>query len=61
MERERKREREQRCIDRHCWFRAMGFFNEADTLESSSIRIYSQLQTWLYAQSGQRDAALIKT
>jgi len=31
-------------------FRTIGFFNEADTLESSSILIYSELQTGLYTQ-----------
>ncbi len=30
--------------------RAMGFFNEADILESSSILIYSHLQMGLYTQ-----------
>jgi hypothetical protein len=29
-------------------FHAIGFFNEADTLESSSILIYSDLQTCLF-------------
>ncbi len=36
-------------------------FNEADTLESSSILIYSQLQMGSYTQLGQREAALIQT
>jgi len=29
------------------YFRAIGFFNEANTLESSSILTYSKLQTGL--------------
>jgi hypothetical protein len=41
-------------------FCAIGVFNEADTLESSSILIYSQLQTGLYIQLCWQDAALIK-
>jgi len=36
-----------------------GFFNEADTLESISILIYSELHTGLYTMIG-LDAALIK-
>jgi hypothetical protein len=35
-------------------------FNEADTLESSSILIYSKLQAGLYSQWIRLDAALIK-
>jgi len=37
------------------YFCAIGFFNEADTLESNSILIYSKLQKRLYTQmvSGQ--------
>jgi hypothetical protein len=31
-------------------FRAVGFFNEADMLESSSILIYSELTAGLYTQ-----------
>ncbi len=31
-------------------FRAIGFFNEADTLEFSSILIYSQSMAGLYTQ-----------
>ncbi len=30
--------------------RVIGFLNEADTLESSSILIYSELHTGLYTQ-----------
>ncbi len=41
-------------------FCAIGFFNEADTLESSSILIYSQLQTGLCTPIGWREAAVIK-
>jgi len=37
-------------------FRAIGFFKEADTLESSSILIYSELQTGLYTQLVWREA-----
>ncbi len=36
------------------------FLNEADTLESSSILIYSELQAGLYIQWIGLDAALIK-
>ncbi len=32
-------------------FRAIGFFNEADTLESSSILIYSFQEQSIYTQS----------
>jgi hypothetical protein len=35
-------------------------FNETDTLESSSILIYSKLQAGLYSQWIRLDAALIK-
>jgi hypothetical protein len=41
-------------------FRAIGFFNEADTLETSSILIYSKLRAVLYTQSIAMDAVLIK-
>jgi hypothetical protein len=41
-------------------FRAIGFFNEADTLESSSILIYSELQTGLYTQWCWLEAVSIK-
>ncbi len=37
-------------------FRAIWFFNEADTVESCSILIYSELQTGLYTQPGQQKA-----
>ncbi len=40
---------------------AIGLCNEADTLESSSILIYSQLQTGFYTHIGQQEAELIKT
>jgi hypothetical protein len=36
-------------------FHAIGFYNEADTLESSSILIYSQAMAGLYTQSGRQD------
>ncbi len=42
------------------YFRAVGFFNKADTLESSSILICSELHSGLYTQRIGRDAALIK-
>jgi hypothetical protein len=38
-------------------FHAIGFFNEAETLESSSILIYSDLPTGLYTQSAWLEAA----
>jgi hypothetical protein len=38
----------------------MGFFNEADTLESSSKLIYLESQTGLYTQSVWPEAALFK-
>jgi hypothetical protein len=41
-------------------FQAIGFFNEVDTLVSSSILIYSDSTTGLYTQLGCQDAALIK-
>jgi hypothetical protein len=41
-------------------FRAIGFFDNADTLESSSILIYSELHAGLYTQRIWQDAALIK-
>ncbi len=40
-------------------FHAIGFFNEADTFESSSVLIYSELLTGLYTQWFGLDAALI--
>ncbi len=43
------------------YFCAIGVFNEADTLESSAILIYSQLQMGLYAQNGWLEAVVIKT
>ncbi len=42
------------------FFCAIGFFNEADTLESSSILIYSELHASLYTKIIGRDDALIK-
>jgi hypothetical protein len=41
-------------------FHAIGFFNEADTLESSTILIYSKFQMGLYTQIDWREAAVIK-
>jgi hypothetical protein len=41
-------------------FRAIGFYNEADTLESSSILIYSQFSQSLYTWKDWQDAELIK-
>ena len=41
-------------------FHAIGFFNEADMLESCSILIYSKSQTSLYTELGWHEAALIK-
>ncbi len=38
-------------------FCAVGFFNEADTLESSSLLIYTEIQTDLYTQLVQQEAA----
>ena len=49
--------------DKNCkiaLLQTIGFFNEADTLVSSSILIYSQLQMGSYTQLGQREAALIE-
>ncbi len=45
--------------DKFCnlMFCAIGFFNEAATLESSSILIYSQLQVGLYTQLVRAGAA----
>jgi hypothetical protein len=40
-------------------FCPIGFFNGADTLESSSILIYSKLLTGLFTDLGWREAALI--
>ncbi len=40
-------------------FCAIGFFNESDTLQSSSMLIYSALHPGLYTQRIGRDAALI--
>jgi hypothetical protein len=42
-------------------FRTIGYFSEADTFESSSILIYSQLRMGLYTQLGRQKAVLIKT
>ncbi len=39
----------------------LGFYNEADTYETSSILIYSQLQTGLYTQCCWQDSALLNT
>ena len=44
-------------FDKFC---AIGFFSEADILESSSILIYSELQAGLYKQCFGLDVALIK-
>jgi len=44
-------------IEKKC---AIGFFNEADTLESSSILIYSESMTGLYTQWIGWGAILIK-
>ncbi len=41
-------------------FYAIGFSNEPDTLESTSILIYSELHAGLYTQWIWLDAALIK-
>jgi hypothetical protein len=41
-------------------FRAIGFYNEADTLEFSSILIYSTSEQSIYTQNGWHKAALIK-
>jgi hypothetical protein len=41
-------------------FHAIGFFIEADTLESSSILIYSELQASLCTQWSWLEATLIK-
>jgi hypothetical protein len=41
-------------------FRAIGFYNEADTFESSSILIYSWSMIGLYTWRIHQDAALIK-
>ncbi len=38
----------------------IGFFNEADTLESSSILIYSELRAGLYSQWIGLDAISVK-
>jgi hypothetical protein len=43
-----------------CTSYAIGFFNKADMLESSSILIYPKSQTSLYTELGWRKAALIK-
>jgi hypothetical protein len=43
------------------YFHAIGFFNEADTLETSSVLFYSQSMSGLYTQWGQQNAALINT
>jgi hypothetical protein len=44
-------------FDKFC---AIGVFNEADILESSSILIYSELQAGLCTQLCGMDATLIK-
>jgi len=36
--------------EEHWFFCAIGFYNEADTLKSSSILMYSQSMAGLYAQ-----------
>ncbi len=41
-------------------FPAIGFFNEADTLESSSILIYSFQEQSIYTQKGRHEAVPIK-
>ncbi len=41
-------------------FRAIGFFNEADTFESSSILIYSISEQSILTNSGRHEAVLIK-
>ncbi len=48
------------CTQIHASFRAVGFFSEADTLESSSILIYSELRAGLYTHPIGWDAILIK-
>jgi hypothetical protein len=40
---------------------AIVFYNEADTLEYSSLLIYSQLQTGLYTQINWQEAMFIET
>jgi hypothetical protein len=40
-------------------FAQMGFFNDADTLESSSMLIYSKLGAGLYTQRVEWDTVLI--
>jgi hypothetical protein len=42
------------------YFRAIGFFNEADIVESSSILVYSELPKGLYTQLGGHEVALIE-
>jgi hypothetical protein len=41
-------------VEVHCHFifRAIGYFNESDTFESSSMLIYSQLDRFIYTQLG---------
>ncbi len=39
------------------YFRVIGFYHEADTLEFSSILIYSKSKIGLYTQSRWRDAS----
>jgi hypothetical protein len=46
---------------KNSFFRATGFFNVADTLESSSILIYSEFWMGLYTQIRWREETLIKT
>ncbi len=41
-------------------FCAAEFFNEADTVVSSSILIYSQLQMGLYTPIGWQEATVVK-
>jgi hypothetical protein len=41
-------------------FEEIGFYNEANTLESNSILIYSELRAGLYTQWIGLDAILIK-
>ncbi len=43
-----------------CYFRAIGFYSEADTLESSSILIYFKKEQSIYTLGDMPDAASIK-
>ncbi len=45
-----------KCFPLERFFVQMGFFNEADTLESSSILIYSQSMVGLHTQRNWQDA-----